>query len=370
MDFLIQRDELLRALNRAVAIVDKRPANAILACVLVQATTTGVRFVATDKTITFLGDFDANVRTPGEAAVDATNFFQTARVLPAGAVHVRLVDGQRIEVRAGTAYFKLNAFPGVDFPVTPPLDQSRSIRLATADLRRLIKQTLFSVAPDDNRYGLNGAHVEDVAGDKPMVRFVSTDGNRLSWSQAPYQGDLAVGRKMLLPRKALAEMAKLVEGRDDEVELAFGERAALATLPGVQLHMRLLEADFPDYRQVLPSSWKRRVVVEREAFVEALRCVSVFAADAAHSVKFAFNADGIVLTARKADAGDAREELAADLTGDAIVMGLNARFVQDVLDSLPDGRLTLELGETLSPCIVRAQEESNALFVIMPLRLD
>jgi DNA polymerase III sliding clamp (beta) subunit (PCNA family) len=100
MDFLIQRDELLRALNRAVAIVDKRPANAILACVLVQATTTGVRFVATDKTITFLGDFDANVRTPGEAAVDATNFFQTARVLPAGAVHVRLVDGQRIEVRA------------------------------------------------------------------------------------------------------------------------------------------------------------------------------------------------------------------------------------------------------------------------------
>jgi DNA polymerase III subunit beta len=369
MDFLIHRDDLQRALGRVQGIVEKRSTSPILSAVLVQAGAEGIRLVATDKAMTFFGDFAATVRATGEVAVDAANFNQIARVLPNDVVSIKLVD-QRVEIRCGSSFFKLNGYAAADFPVTPPLDQSRVMRMDAKDLRRVIDQTLFSVAPEDNRYGLNGAHIEDIPGETHRVRVVSTDGNRLSWAQANYEGELGIGRKMLLPRKALSEIRKLVDGLEGEVELAFGERAGLLRFPGVMLHMRLLEADFPDYRQVLPSNFKRKVVVERDLFSEALRRVSVFAADSSKSVRFAFSGDGLVLTARKLDAGDAREELPIELSGEPITMGFNAHFIEQVLSVVPEGRVVIELGDTLSPCLVKSQVDDDALFVVMPVRLD
>jgi DNA polymerase-3 subunit beta len=370
MEFLITRDDLTRALTRVQGIVEKRSTTPILSAVLLQARPEGLRMVATDKAMTFLGDFAANVRTPGEVAVDAANFFQIAKVLPPDVVTVKLGDNLRVEVKCGSSSFKLNGYPAADFPVTPPLDQSRVLTMAAAELRRVIDQTLFAAAPEDNRYGLNGAHVEEIAGEGRNVRFVSTDGNRLCWSQGPYEGELGIARKMLLPRKALGEIRRLLDGLDAPAEIAFGERAALFRVPGVMLHLRLLEADFPDYRQVLPSGFKRKVVLERDQFQESLRRVSIFATDGAHSVRFAFSGDGLVLTARKLDAGDSREELAADLTGEPITMGFNARFMLDVLGVITGPRVVVELGDTLSPCIVRDPDDDRALFVIMPVRLD
>lgn len=370
MDFLLDRDELLRALSRATGIVEKRSTSAILTSVLLQATGDGVRFVATDKAMTFLGDFKAVVRTPGEVAVDAATFFSVARVLPNAPVSIKLVDANRVEVSCGASLFKLSAYAASDFPVIPPLDQTRSVRLQAKDLRKVISQTLFSIASEENRYNLNGVHIEDIPGERPMLRMVSTDGNRLSWSQVPYEGELVVSRRTLLPRKALGELLKMIDGVDGEVELAFGERAALARLPNAQLHMRLLETDFPDYRQVLPTSWKRRVIVERDAFGEAMRRASVFAVDLSHSVRFSFQQGSIILTASKLDSGTSREEFAADLQGEPVSIGFNARFVMDVLAACSDGRIVIELGDELAPCILKPQEDANALFVVMPVRLD
>jgi DNA polymerase-3 subunit beta len=200
--------------------------------------------------------------------------------------------------------------------------------------------------------------------------MVGTDGNRLSWAQGPFTGTLSIGRRMLLPRKPLAEVRKMIDGLSGPVEIGFGERAVVMRFEGVTVHMRLLEAEFPNYKEVLPTNFKRRVVVDRDVFMEGLRRVSIFATDGSHSVRFAFTTDGLVLTARKLDAGDAREEVAIDFSGDPITMGFNARFIQDVLAALKSTRVTLELGDTLSPCILKPMDEDNALFVVMPVRLD
>ncbi len=371
MDLLIHRDELVRALARAQGIVEKRPTLQILSAVHLQATAEGLRATATDKTMTVIADYQATVRPPGEVAVDASNFFQVAKVLSGDIVTLTLIDSGRLEVRCGASVFKLATFNAADFPVTPALDQARALMMEAAALRRVIDRVHFAVAPDDNRYGLNGAHVEDTAAATgAVVRFVGTDGNRLCWAQAPYTGELGIGRKMLLPRKGLGEIRKLLEGYEGEVSLAFGDRAALLQFPGVMVHVRLLEADFPDYRQVLPASYKRRVLVDREALREALRRVSILATDATNSVRFQFSSEGLVLTARKADAGDVREDVAIELSGEPIAMGFNARFVIEVLSVMEGGRVALELGEALAPCILKDMDDDNALFVVMPVRLD
>ncbi len=370
MEFLIHRDDLKRALTHAQGIVEKRSTTPILASVLLQAGADGVRVTASDKAMTFVGDFAANVATPGEVAVDAVNFFQVARVLPNEVVSVKLAQNQRIDVRCGRSSYKLNGFPAADFPPLPSFDADRSLTIAAADLRALIDQTLFSVAPDDNRYGLGGAHLEAVAEDPPKLRMVGTDGNRLSWSQRPFSGDLGIRSKMLMPRKPLAELRRFLDGLETDVTVGFGERSAVVRCPSFLVQMRLMEAQFPDYRAVLPTSFKRRAVLDRETFLEGLKRANIFATDGSHSVRFAFGADELVLTARKLDAGDAREELPADFSGEPLSVGLNARFVQEVLSVLSGSKVAIEMGDTLSPCILRDPDVADALFVVMPVRLD
>jgi DNA polymerase-3 subunit beta len=371
MDFLIQRDELIRALSRVQGIVEKRSTTPILSTVLLQAHEGGLRITATDKAMTYIGNFAANVKTPGEVAVDAANAFQVAKVLPTDAVSITLGDNQRVDVRCGKSHYKLAGQAASDFPLSPSFDATGTLTVQAVDLRRIIDQTWFSIAPDDNRYGLNGAHLDTV--ETPagrMLRMVGTDGNRLSWSQTAFSGTLSIGKRLLLPRKPLAEIRKMIDGIDAKVEVGFGERAAVVRFETTTVHMRLLEAEFPNYKEVLPTSFKRRVIVDRDIFQEGLRRVSIFATDGSHSVRFAFSSDGLILTARKLDAGDAREEVPIDFSGDTITMGFNAKFIQEVLAAITASRITLELGDTLSPCILRPLDDENALFVVMPVRLD
>jgi DNA polymerase-3 subunit beta len=371
MQFLIHRDELVRALARAQGIVEKRPAAPVLAAVLLQAEGDKLRCTATDKSITVITEYGANVQVPGEVAVDAATLFNVAKVLAGDIVTVQLVAQGRLEVRAGNNVTTLNTWPAADFPVTPALDSARTLQIDAAALRRVIDRVVFSIAPDDNRYGLNGAHIEDTsAANGAVVRFVGTDGNRLCWAQAAYQGELGIGRKMLMPRKGLGEVRKLLEGFEGAVSISFGDRAALIQYAGVIMHVRLLEADFPDYRQVLPTSFKRRALVERDAFKDALRRVSILTSDSSHSVRFQFSAEGLVLTAKKLDAGESRDDVPCEFTGEPISMGFNARFVLDVLAVLEGSKVSVELGDALSPCILRDPDDENALFVVMPVRLD
>lgn len=373
MEFIISRDTFIQALSRVSGFVDKKGGtSSILASVLLQADASGVRYTGTGQGLTLLGHVPAQVSRPGEAAVDASNLLTIVKAVAGDTVHCTLVDGQRVEVRAGSSTFKLASQPGSEFPVTPPLDQSRSLKIAADALARVLDQTLFSVAGEDNRYGLNGAHFEQVAAPDggTLLRVVATDGNRLSWSQAPFTGELAITRKSLVPRKGLAEVRRLLDGVKSDVEIAFGERAAVVHLDDCTIHMRLLEADFPDYRQVLPTAFKRKAVVTRFDLAEALKRVLIFAQDSSRSVKFAFNEDTITLSSRKLDAGESREDVRMDLTGDPITMGFNGRFLQEVLTVVPSDRVVLELGDTLSPCLVRSPDSPDALFVVMPVRLD
>ncbi len=373
MDFIIDRDSFLQALTRVSGFVERKAQNgSILSSVLLQADGAVLRYTGTDKALTLFGSVPATVKVPGEIAVDAGYLLNTVKSLSGATVTCTLGDQQRLEVRSGNSVFRLVGQPGAEFPVTPPLDQSRSLRIAADALARVLDQTLFSIAPDDNRYGLNGAHFEEVTGTDgtALLRVVATDGNRLSWSQAPFSGELAIGRKSLVPRKGLAEVRRLVEGMKGEVEIAFGERAAVVRLDDCTVHMRLLEADFPDYRQVLPTTFKRRASVERAELQEALKRVLIFATDISRSVKFAFTEDALTLTSRKLDAGESREEVQTELHGEPITMGFNGRFLQEVLGVLGSTRVLLELGDTLSPCLVKDPGSPDALFVVMPVRLD
>ncbi len=369
MDLYIDRSELIAGLSRVQGIVERRTTNLSLAHVLLEADSDNLRMTATDTQLTLVADYPARVDTPGRLSVDAQTLFRIARSLSDSTVNLKQVGGERLRVSAGRACFNVMGATASEFPPIAKPDECEPLRVSGTGLRRCIEETLFSLSADDNRYGLNGAHLEESdSGEEPHIRMVTTDGSRLSWSQIPYQGTFGMGRSMLLPRKALGELRKMAG--DADWEIAFGERTATFRTEGLALMVRLIEGDFPDYRQVLPRKQMRSVKLDRSQFLEALRHVAIMASDRHHSVHFSFEREQVVLSAQNIESGDVREEVPAELEGEPLLTGFNVRYFQDVLGATRDEVVTLGLGEALEPCLIRLGEREDCLFVVMPMRID
>jgi DNA polymerase-3 subunit beta len=371
MDLYIDRDELIRGLSRAQGIVERRATNPVLGNVLLSARGDRLRVTASDTLLWLVADYPARVESEGELSVDASTFFQIARTMTQPTVHLQLVSGNRLHISCGSVEFKVPGLAAEDYPPLPSRHDKATLQVSGGDLRRMIEETLFSVCPDDNRYGLNGAHMEEVeAADGARIRLVTTDGSRLSWSECQYEGEFGMGRRMLLPRKALGEVRKLIESDEGSWSIAFGDRSATFTSGSLTFQVRLVDGEFPDYRQVVPNGFKRTVVIDRGAFGGALKRAGIMASDRNHSVRFSFEADKLVLTAQNVDSGDVREEIPAELEGEPLFTGFNVKYFQDVLAATTGDQVQLELGEALDPCIVRVPGRDDCVFVVMPMRLD
>ena len=372
MDLYIDRDELIRGLARTQGIVERRSTNLALSHVLLSAKDGRLRMTATDTMSALVADYNARVEQEGDLSVDAHTFYQVARSLSEPTVHIKSADANRLSVSCGTARFNVVGMPAEDFPPLPTRDELSSLSVSNFGLKRVIDETLFSISSDDNRYGLNGAHMEEITaeGGTARVRLVTTDGSRLSYSEIEYNGEFGMGRRMLLPRKALNELKKLMDGREEDWNISFGERSATFAMEGITLMVRLIDGEFPPYRQVLPTGRKRKALFERDAFVTALKHVAIMATDRNHSVRFAFETDKLVMTAQNVDSGDVREEISVEMEGEPVYTGFNVRYFQDILSATKSEQLILELGDPLDPCIIRIPERDDCLFVIMPMRLD
>ncbi len=372
MDLYIDREPLLRGLARIQGIVEKKPSNQNYAHVLLEAGGTDLVLTATDGTMTVIGVLQARIEGGGRCTADAAKLFAIVRLLDASVVRFQMTRGARLSIRAGNTEYHLNTTDGSDFPPSPARDDRSCLTLPGSDLRRLVDETLYSVSGDDNRYGLNGAHLERVeaADGTARLRMVTTDGSRLSLSEAALTGDLGMPKRTLIPRKALSELKKLVDEVDSSWTLSFGERSVTLTGQNVTLISRLVDGDFPDYRQVLPSGAKRRVTIERDPFISCLRRVQLMAVDRNNSARFSFEEGRLLLSATDARTGDAREEITVDLEGAPLATGFNVKFLLEILGNVRSERIQFDMGEALDPCLLRIPDRDDCLFVVMPMRLD
>lgn len=311
------------------------------------------------------------MKTEGQVAVDATQLFQIVRALPEPTVRLRLGEALRLEVESGRASFRLPGTAAEDFPVLPPFRSTATANLAERELRRLVDQVAFSVATEDVRWGLNGAHVEEVrVGEEARLRMVATDGHRLACAEAVFTGSCRFANRMLVPRKALAVMRKLLEGDAPEVGLDFGEGALQLRRPGESFWFRLLDGEFPDYKAVVPTEPRFVATLRRSDLVSALRRVSIVITDRARPARFSFSEEEVEIRVQNVDKGEVRETLPVELDGGTFVVGFNARYLSEALGALAGDRVVLSLANPLAPCLVRDPDRDDAWFVVMPMRLD
>jgi DNA polymerase-3 subunit beta len=234
----------------------------------------------------------------------------------------------------------------------------------------MIERTMYAASADETRYNLNGVFIEYLA-DTGKLRMVATDGHRLAYVDRPLGVALeGIGRGVIIPRKGLSELKRLVDEEDaEEIELGFEGNNALVRKRGVTLSMRLIEGEFPNYRQVIPKPGKHQIVMPTEAIVQALRRVIVLAAERSRAVKFELGSGTLRLSSNNPDLGEAREEIDIDYMGEELAVAFNARYLLDALGFLGAKEVRLGLQDAVSPATIAPADDPDSLAVVMPMRL-
>ncbi|XXT18721.1 DNA polymerase III subunit beta [Sorangium sp. So ce429] len=376
MDLVIPKKDLLRLVARCQGVADKKSAMPALANVLLAADGNAVRVAATDLYLGVTGQTHADIKTGGSVAVPARDLLERVKAMPDGPIQITTTEGAHTSLKAvgSPRRYTLPGLPGSEFPQLPaPAQDAPSLELPVEQLALLITRTHFSISTDETRAHVNSALFE-WAGDR--VRMVTTDGHRLSKMEATVSGSSATAT-MLIPLKAITELRRLAEEARAEKEtpmVAITQSGpnAFFNIAGMQFSVKLVDAQFPPYQQVIPSVTERSVRAPRVAFAEALKAIALAANDRTGGVKLSIAPGTLRITSESPDTGAGFDELSVDYNGPEVTIGFNAKYFLDVLASIDDEEVVLGISGELDPAVLRPGSESNQqsyVAVIMPMRI-
>jgi DNA polymerase-3 subunit beta len=386
MQVVVSKKDLLRVLGRCQGVADKKSTMPVLGNVLLEVSGPDqLRLAATDLYLAVSGTVKARVDKGGSIAVGARDLFERVKMMPEGQISITTTEGSATTIRAvGSARrYTLHGIPGEEFPALPQVDEGTSLHELGVDaLSTLIAGTYFSISTDETRLHLNSALFE-WEGDR--VRMVTTDGHRLSKMEIQVPGKQATA-SFLIPLKGVLELKRLCDevrgesakGGDSEAEdtatikLAQSGPNAFFQLAGFRFSVKLVDAQFPPYSQVIPESTEKAVRIPRLAFADALKAVALAASDRTGGVKLTLENGKVRFESESPESGEGFDEIPIDYDGGLMTVGFNARYFLDVLGSIDGEEVILGVSGELDPAIVKPAEESTKksyLAVVMPMRI-
>ncbi len=374
MKLRIARVELLTALQRVQGVVEKRNTMPILSNILLEAKQEGLDVVGTDLEIGMRGLYKAEVLEPGSVTLSARKLYEILKELKDGEVGLAVGDNNWATIQAGRSQFKIVGLPSSDYPALPAIEREGLTPLAGAELRELIRKTLFAVGDNDARYVLNGLLVMLTSTDKKLtIRLVGTDGHRLALAEQDLaestSKDMPREIKAIIPKKAAQEVRNLIEEGDDQPLIGFTKNLMIFRKSGLLLTSRLMEGNYPNYQQVIPKDREKKVTVERGELEGALRRVAVLSREKTNAIKMTMAPGRVTLFSSNPDFGEATEELTAKYAGDTLTTGFNARYLLDVLSVMDGETVSLQMEAPLSPCLIREPGNVGFTCVVMPIKV-
>lgn len=368
MEIKAKRGDLLATLYWMQSIVERRNTMPILANVLIESQKNEIRLTATDLEVGVRGYVEGEVVKEGTVTINAKKLYEIVREVPTDQVQLKRLENDWVEIKSGKSVFKIVGMEAREFPQFPKFDGKGLSTTPASTIRQMIERTIFSVSTDETRYSLNGVFIEE--GDGGKVRMVSTDGHRLAFEERAL-GSLGLTKGVILPRKGLAELKKLLDsGEDEVVSIGFRENMGLVVKNKVELFMRLIDGDFPDYTKVIPKGNPNVARIEHNELLQALRRVSILSSERYKGIRMDFSDGSVSISANNPDLGEATEEIDAEYSGKPVSIGFNARYLLDVLGVLSgEGEIEIELKDELSPSVIRKRGQEGYLYVLMPMRL-
>ena len=364
MKFSVSKEQLLAGLQTVQNVVSTRTTLPILSNVLLQVADGKVRLTTTDLDVGVSGTIDAQVDKDGGTTLPARRLANIVRELPAAEVQIDVDSKNVASIRCGQSFFKIMGLPEEEFPPLPKFEGAKTFTLSQAALRDALKKTSYAISTDETRYVLNGILFSFK---ENKLTMVATDGRRLALVDLEVEFPQSQEVDIILPTKCVTELSRLL-GEEGDVKMSVGENQVAFEIGGTLLVSKLIEGNYPNYRQVIPGEAKERITLERELFYNAVHRVSLLSSEKSNSVKLVFTKNNLEIAANTPDVGEARESLAVPYKGRDLSIAFNPEFLQAPLKNLTNDEVYLDLIDEMSPGVIKIQ--SPFLYVLMPMRIS
>lgn len=367
MKFNIDAATLTERLGLVQGIAERRATTPVLSHVLVAASEGKISISATDLETTLTTWCDASaVEKEGAIALPARKLYETVKEIHHGEIKVEEIGNHWLEIRSPSATFKIAGLPSEDFPLISDQQSDNLFSIESSLIEDMIEKTMFAVSPDELRRNLTGIYFEKVG--KQGLRLVATDGHRLSLVEKDLGTEVKFKKNFVVPKKGVTELKKVLK-LSDSVGIGYGKNDFIASGDGFNFVVRLIDAEFPDYKQVIPEVTKMTLQINRDELLSALRRVSIYSSEKTKSVKVSINGGSMMLASVSPEVGEAKESVPINFSGDPVELGFNARYLMDALEVIDEDTVQMGITDELSPASIKPAGESAFVAVIMPMRV-
>lgn len=356
--------DLIRGIQTVGSAVAAKATLPILTNILLEAKKEKLELSATDLEIGIKCSVPAQVKKEGAITISAKRFSDIVRELPEGPVEMETEDSQ-MKISSSGIFFKVLGLPAEEFPTLPKVESENRFSLDSQLLRGMVQKTIFANSRDETRYILNGSYLEM---EKDRIIMTATDGHRLATVSHKIEKGPKKKIGAIIPTKALNELNRLLE-EPKKVEATIGENQVSFSLDGIILSSKLIEGQFPEYRQLIPKKSVRKLSINREKLLKGVRRAALLADARTGAVELLAYSNKLIIRSQTPQVGEAREEMDIDYSGEEIRTAYNARYILDILKNIFSEEVSLELNEPLSPGVIKPASDEDYLCVIMPMRI-
>ncbi|HUH38678.1 MAG TPA: DNA polymerase III subunit beta [Spongiibacteraceae bacterium] len=368
MKFSVARDALLKPLNLAAGVVERRQTLPILANVLLELEGKSLSITGTDLEVELVARLELAepACSDGRLTVPARKLVDICKSLPEGSELQFSGEEDRLVIRSGRSRFALSTLSASDFPTVEDSKDGQPLTVKQGDLRRLIDRTSFAMAQQDVRYYLNGMLWE--VGPQ-MLRLVATDGHRLALCTLEGSFPVEAARQVILPRKGVVELSRLLTQEDGDVELIIGSHHLRANTGPFTFVSKLVDGKFPDYERVLPKASTKTLFGVREDLRHAFGRTAILSNEKYRGIRLVLTDDSLQIVATNPEQEEAEETVAVEYQGERLEIGFNVSYLLDVLNVLSDTRVKFSLSDANSSALIEEAETGDSVYVVMPMRL-
>jgi DNA polymerase-3 subunit beta len=368
MKILVDREGFLAQLQMVSRVASTRSAIQALSGVQLLASEEGCELRATDMDVSLRVPVEAQVVRAGNVVLPARLFLDVVRSLPASEVSLELRPAEQdVELISASATFHIRTLRSEDFPPFPDSDPTSAVAMPVESFIQTATKVAGSASRDETRPVLTGILVS--AADQELS-MVATDSYRLSVKETKLDSALPTSFEVNVPARALQELARLGAGADgDQLSISVLQNQVVFTLGKVILSSRLIDGQFPNYRQLLPESFEHELRISASELTEVVRRISLLAQKNA-PLRLAFGPGELTVSAQTPDVGEARESLPVGFQGESLEIGFNPEFLRDGLEAVEEGDLLLKLISPLRPGLIESADGDGFRYLIMPIRLN
>ncbi len=367
MQFFISREALIKPLQLATGVVERRNTLPVLANVLLSLNNDELAVTGTDLEVELIGRVAVQAGSkPGEVTVPARKLMDICKSMADDAILEFKLEEEKVTIKAGRSRFTLVTLPAADFPATEDEPGTFELAIAGKNLKMLLDACSFAMAQQDVRYYLNGMLFEVASN---HLRVVATDGHRLAMQTFSMSNNVPQTLQIILPRKGAIELSRLLTDAEGEITLVFGTNHVRARMQDFIFTSKLVDGKFPDYNRVLPKGGNNIVTGDRVTLRQAFNRASILSNEKYRGVKILLAPDEMRVLANNPEQEEAEEIVSVSYSGDALEIGFNVGYLVDVLTVLDTEQVKISLSDSNSSALLEGVSDEDAVYVVMPMRL-